>query len=167
MGFPELPGRNLSRSELAELANDIAEQPGLWSHLMAFPADRRHYETLHRDEHVDAWLICWTADSDTGWHDHDGSAGAVRMVAGALTESNPRLGGAPAEKLVPAGTTLTYEPDHIHRLTGTAARSVSIHVYSPPLRRMGQYRTDESGLMRRVPIGYADELREADPLAVS
>lgn len=162
MGFPELPGRNLSKSELAKLVNDLADRPELWSHLVAFPADRRHYVSLYRDEHVDAWLICWTSDSDTGWHDHDGSAGAVRMVTGALTESNPRLGGMPAETVVTAGASFTYEPDHIHRLTGTAdaAKSVSIHVYSPPLQRMGQYHTDGRGVMRRLPIGYAEELRE-------
>jgi Cysteine dioxygenase type I len=169
MGFPELPGRNLSKQELAKLAGDIAGQPDLWRHLLTFPADRRHYVSLYRDGHVDAWLICWTADSDTGWHDHDGSAGAVRVTAGALIESNPRMGGAPAEMMVAAGTTLTYEPDHIHRLTGSAAQSVSIHVYSPPLQRMGQYRTDDRGIMRRVPVGYSDELREpatGAPLAV-
>lgn len=169
MGLQELPGRILSKQELAKLVDDIAGQPELWSHLVAFPADRRHYVSLHRDDHVDVWLICWTSDSDTGWHDHDGSAGAVRMVAGALTESNPRLDGTHAEKVVAAGASFTYEPDHIHRLTGTAAQSVSIHVYSPPLQRMGQYRTDGLGIMRRVPIGYADELREVavgGPLAV-
>ncbi|HEY2575866.1 MAG TPA: cysteine dioxygenase family protein [Streptosporangiaceae bacterium] len=160
MGFPEQPGRNLDKQELARLASDIADQPELWSHLVAFPADRRHYVSLYRDGHIDAWLICWTADSDTGWHDHDGSAGAVRVTVGALTESNPRMDGPPAETVVPAGASLTYEPDHIHRLTGTAAQSVSIHVYSPPLLRMGQYRTDGRGIMRRMPIGYSDELRE-------
>jgi cysteine dioxygenase type I len=165
MGFPALPGRNLDQRELARLASDLADQPELWSHLVDFPAERRHYASLHRDDHVDAWLICWTADSDTGWHDHDGSAGAVRMVAGALTESTLRMGGTPAETVVAAGASLNYEPDHIHRLTGMAAQSVSIHVYSPPLRRMGQYRTDDRGNMRRVPIGYADELREAAALA--
>jgi hypothetical protein len=165
MGFPALPGRNLDRRELAHVANEIADQPDLWSHLVAFPTGRRHYVSLHRDDHVDAWLICWTEGSDTGWHDHDGSAGAVRVTAGALTEGNPRMGGQPVETVVTAGTSLSYAPDHIHRLTGTAPQSVSIHVYSPPLQRMGQYRTDDQGLMRRVPIGYSDELREPAALA--
>jgi hypothetical protein len=160
MTLPDLPARDLDRRELAHLASEIAGQPGLWSQHVAFRDDAgRHYACLHRDDHVDVWLLCWTAGSDTGWHDHDGSAGAVRVVSGALTESNPRIGGAHVEVTVPAGTCFSFGPDHIHRLTGAAGRSVSIHAYSPPLRRMGQYSIDDQGIMRRVPMGYAEELR--------
>jgi Cysteine dioxygenase type I len=168
MTFPALPARNLDRRELARLANDIASQPELWRHHVAFSADGRHYASLYRDGHVDVWLLCWTADSDTGWHDHDGSAGAVRVVSGALTESNPRLGGVPVEVVVAAGTSFAFGPDHIHRLTGAAAQSVSVHAYSPPLQRMGQYSVDDQGVMRRVPMGYTEELRQApaEPMAV-
>ena len=180
MAFPALPGRDLEQRELAQLANELASRPELWREQVAFPAagcaanpeqgaaggggatGERHYACLHRDDHVDIWLLCWTPDSDTGWHDHDGSAGAVRVVSGALTESNPRIGGAHIEVRVAAGTSFSFGPDHIHRLTGAAPQSVSIHVYSPPLRRMGQYTFDGSGVMRRAPRGYTEELR---PLA--
>jgi hypothetical protein len=159
MIFPALPARDLDRHELVRLANEIGGQPELWSQHVGFSRDGRHYVCLYRDDHVDLWLLCWTADSDTGWHDHDGSAGAVLVVAGALTESNPRIGGAHVEALMPAGSSFTFGPDHIHRLTGAAAQSVSIHAYSPPLWRMGQYTFDDAGVMRRVPMGYEDELR--------
>jgi len=36
---------------------------------------------------------------------------------------------------------------------------VSIHAYSPPLWRLGQYSVDSDGVMRREPVSYADELR--------
>ena len=165
MAFPALPGRDLESRELARLVGELAGQPGLWRHLVDFspgPAGERRYACLHRDEHVDMWLLCWTPDSDTGWHDHDGSSGAVQVVTGAITESNPRIGGAHVQVLVAAGSSFAFGPDHIHRLTGTAARSVSIHAYSPPLQRMGQYSIDDGGVMRRVPRGYADELRPID-----
>lgn len=164
MTFPALPARDLDRHELARLANEIAGQPELWSQHVRFSCDGRHYVSLYRDDHLDLWLLCWIADSDTGWHDHDGSAGAVRVVAGALTESNPRIGGAHVEVVMQAGASFAFGPDHIHRLTGAAAQSVSIHAYSPPLRRMGQYSIDDAGVMRRVPVGYEDELR---PIAAS
>jgi hypothetical protein len=165
MSFPAMPGRDLESRELAQLINELADQPELWRHLVAFsagPAAERHYACLYRDEHVDVWLLCWTPDSDTGWHDHDGSSGAVRVVSGAITESNPRIGGAHVKVLVAAGSSFTFGPDHIHRLTGAAAQSVSIHAYSPPLQRMGQYNIDGGGVMRRVPRGYTDELRPID-----
>jgi hypothetical protein len=158
--FAALPGRDLSQRELAGLASDIASRPDLWSQLVAFSAEGRHYVSLHRDDHVDVWLLCWTTDSDTGWHDHDVSSGAVHVISGALTESNPRISGAHVEVLMPAGTSFAFGPDHIHRLTGTAPQSVSIHAYSPPLQRMGQYSIDDGGVMRRVPMSYEDELRQ-------
>jgi|SRR5579875_1506064 len=163
MTFPALPGRNLDQRELARLANEIAGRPELWEDRVAFSAAARHYACLHRDGHVDVWLLCWTPESDTGWHDHDISSGAVRVVRGALTESNLRIGGAHVEVLVPAGTSFAFGPDHIHRLTGAAPRSVSVHAYSPPLQRMGQYRLDDGGVMRRVPMGYEEELRQLSP----
>ena len=159
MPWADLPPRVLAKHELHRLVDDLARRPELWQELVAFSDTERRYESLYRDDHVDVWLLCWTRESDTGWHDHDGSAGAVRVVSGALTESNPRIGGAPVRVLVRAGSSFAFGPDHIHRLTCSAARSVSIHAYSPPLRRMGQYTIDDAGVMRRIPMGYAEELR--------
>jgi hypothetical protein len=34
-----------------------------------------------------------------------------------------------------------------------------VHAYSPPLWRMGQYAVDDDGVLRRVSLSYADELR--------
>jgi hypothetical protein len=39
---------------------------------------------------------------------------------------------------------------------------VSIHAYSPPLWRMGQYSVSRSGVLRRRAVSYADELRPID-----
>ena len=36
---------------------------------------------------------------------------------------------------------------------------MSIHAYSAPLWRMGQYAVDEDGALHRVSVTYADELR--------
>ncbi|WP_309237320.1 cysteine dioxygenase family protein [Actinomadura sp. BRA 177] len=161
-GFENLPGRPLDKRELRELVDDLAERPGLWRQHVAFPAGRRHYASLHRDEHVDVWLLCWTPENDTGWHDHDISSGAVRVVAGAIEENNPRIGGDPLRTVVKEGGSFSFGPDHIHRLTGVEEASVSIHAYSPPLDRLGQYSIDESGVMRRLSVTYTDELRPPD-----
>jgi hypothetical protein len=42
---------------------------------------------------------------------------------------------------------------------------VSIHAYSPPLWRLGQYSIDDGGVMRRVSVSYADELRPLNAVA--
>jgi predicted metal-dependent enzyme (double-stranded beta helix superfamily) len=160
-----LPARDLDREELAELVDQLAEEPEQWTALVGYDDAERVYASLHRDDHVDVWLLCWTPVNDTGWHDHDISSGAVRVVRGALAESNPRIGGAPATRVVPAGETFSFGPDHIHRLTGVEDRSVSIHAYSPPLWRLGQYSIDADGVMRRRSVSYAEELRPLDPVS--
>lgn len=166
MNSPSLPTRNLDPPEMETLAAEIADQPERWRDLIAFSDDERHYVSLHRDEFVDVWLLCWTTQSDTGWHDHDVSSGAVRVVEGELVETCPRIGGEPAERRVGAGESFSFGPDHIHRLAGACDRAVSIHVYSPPLWRLGQYSIDHQGVMRRLSVSYAEELRPLDePLA--
>jgi Cysteine dioxygenase type I len=167
MMWPSLPARNLDRGELQALVDELAEDPGRWREHVAFSEQRRHYVSLHRDEYVDVWLLCWTRADDTGWHDHDISSGAVRVVRGAVRESNPRIGGEPLGRVIEAGASFSFGPEHIHRLAGEDEHAVSIHAYSPPLWRLGQYSVDGDGVMRRQSISYADELRplEADVAA--
>jgi predicted metal-dependent enzyme (double-stranded beta helix superfamily) len=154
-----LPARNLDCAELEALVNELAGQPESWRPQVEFATGARHYVSLLRDDHVDLWLLCWNDADDTGWHDHDISSGAVRVVAGALRESNPRIGGEPFSRTILAGASFAFGPDHIHRLTAEHDRSISIHAYSPPLWRLGQYSISEEGVMRRVSVSYADELR--------
>lgn len=171
MSWMSLPPRNLERDELRRLVDQLAEQPELWREHVAFSDEERHFVSLYRDDHIDVWLLCWTAVSDTGFHDHDISSGAVRVLEGALSEATPRIGGEAAVHVVAAGGSFSFGPEHIHRLAGEHERSVSIHAYSPPLWRLGQYSIDREGVMRRVSVSYADELRPLDesfaPLAAS
>ena len=154
-----LPGRDLDPDELIALASGIAADPGPLEPHLAFSDDKRHYVSLHRDGHVDVWLLCWTPENDTGWHDHDISSGAVAVLRGALTEHNLSVGDGSIRTDVTAGQVFGFGPDHIHRLTGRDPGSVSVHAYSPPLWRMGQYTLGPGGVLRRRTVSYADELR--------
>ena len=160
--LPDLPGRELSSRELRAWVRELAARPDLWEQHVHHDGEGRHYVSLYRDADIDVWLLCWDLQDDTGWHDHDTSAGAVAVTRGAVTESRPRLGGSPVVKTVRAGRTLAFGPDHIHRMGGAVDGSVSIHAYSPPLWRMGQYSISDSGVMRRFSVSYADELRPLD-----
>jgi hypothetical protein len=159
MSWLPIPARNLETAELEALVNELALQPERWRELVSFSDQERHFVSLYRDDHVDVWLLCWTPVNDTGWHDHDISSGAVRVVDGALMESSPRIGGEAVSRTVSAGRSFSFGPDHIHRLAGHGERSVSIHAYSPPLWRLGAYAINGDGVMRRMSISYADELR--------
>jgi Cysteine dioxygenase type I len=159
MMWPSLPPRNLDCAELQSLVDELAADAGRWHRHVSFSSGRRHYVSLHRDDYVDVWLLCWKPGDDTGWHDHDISSGAVRVVRGAVRESSPRIGGEPVVRVVPAGRSFSFGSDHIHRLAGEDDLAVSIHAYSPPLSRLGQYSIDADGVMRRISVSYADELR--------
>jgi quercetin dioxygenase-like cupin family protein len=157
-----LPDRDLDQPELLELASSIAADPARWIDHVAFSDDQRHYVSLHRDANVDVWVLCWTPENDTGWHDHDCSSGAVAVVAGELAENNLTLASGGVETRIPAGKVFSFGPDHIHRLNGAERGSISVHVYSPPLWRMGQYAVGDNGVLRRVSMSYAEELRPID-----
>jgi hypothetical protein len=161
-GYADLPARDLEQAELLEFAATIASASELWREHVAFADDERHYVCLYRDAHVDVWLLCWTPSNDTGWHDHDISSGSVAVVQGRLAERILAVGGAGIATQVSAGQVFSFGPDHIHRLTGLDPWSVSVHAYSPPLWRMGQYAVASNGVLRRISVSYAEELRPLD-----
>lgn len=163
---PALPGRTLSQSELQTWVSELAQRPELWEQHINHDGGERHYASLYRDSNIDIWLLCWNTEDDTGWHDHDISSGAVVVTQGAVTEANPRMNGEPVKRVVQAPRSFHFGPDHIHRMGGAVDGSVSIHAYSPPLWRMGQYSIGRNGVMRRMSVSYADELRPMDDESV-
>lgn len=144
---------------LRAVVEDLAAHPERWRDQVVFTAGQRHYANLRRDEDVDVWLLCWNTVDDTGWHDHGDSSGAVTVVAGAVREITPRLAGAPAQRQYGPGESFTFGPDRIHRMTGAVDGTVTIHAYSPPLDRIGQYAVDDDGVLHRMSVSYTEELR--------
>jgi predicted metal-dependent enzyme (double-stranded beta helix superfamily) len=153
----------LERPKLELLARDLATRRDLWGHLVRHDARERVYEQLWRDEHVAAWVICWMDEHDTGFHDHDLSSGAVAVVRGALREQRLALGRDPLTRVFAAGATFSFSASDIHRVEHFGNDpAVSLHVYSPPLERMGAYTVGADGALARHSMSYAEELR---PLA--
>lgn len=159
-------GRDLSGTELRAVATRIAARPALWSAHVQHDPSQRTYEQLLRDEHLDVWLICWSEDHDTGFHDHDLSAGAVAVFAGSVREERLALGRPahrPIARTVRAGSSFAFGASDIHRvLHAGEGPAVTIHAYSPPLVRMGAYAIEPDGQLRRHAISYEEELRPLD-----
>jgi len=152
--------RDLAPDELEQLVRNLAGRPERWRHLVAHRPDERTYAELYRDQHVAVWLICWMNDHDTGYHDHDLSAGAVAVAAGAVREERLVLGGAPTSRTAAAGEAFTFGPADIHRVSHAGAEpAITVHAYSPPLWRMGAYEVLPTGELRRWSLSYAEELR--------
>ena len=154
-----LPRRPLEAAELLSVVRTIAARPGLWTPHAAPSGHERHYVCLHRDAQLDLWAIFWMPENDTGWHDHDLSSGAVGVVRGSLVEHALRIGGDDRQTVHRSGDAFSFGPSHIHRLTCREPASASIHAYSPPLWRLGQYGVTPDGVLHRQSVSYADELR--------
>ncbi len=157
-------GRDLEPEELLAVATQVARRPELWSRHVAHDPGRRTYKELLRDEHLDVWLLCWSFDHDTGFHDHDLSAGAVAVAAGQVREERLVLGrpiGQPIGRTAGAGSSFHFNASDIHRVLHAGdGPAVTVHAYSPPLLRMGSYTVEPSGQLRRHAVSYETELRQ-------
>jgi predicted metal-dependent enzyme (double-stranded beta helix superfamily) len=143
-----------------ELAREYATQPDLWEHLVHHDPEQRTFELLRDDDEVTAWVICWSEDHDTGFHDHDVSCGAVAVVCGRVVEERLRVNAPPSERIAVAGEAFDFRPDDIHRVRHAGGPpAVTIHVYSPPLRRQGAYLVEPDGTLRRFILSETEELR--------
>ncbi len=99
-------------------------------------------------------------DHDTGFHDHDVSAGAVAVVSGSVREERLTIDGAPANRVFTAGSSFHFSPVDIHRVRHAGNDpAVTLHVYSPPLMRMGAYVIAPNGVLARHTKSYSEELR--------
>jgi predicted metal-dependent enzyme (double-stranded beta helix superfamily) len=157
---PRPRGRDLSGPELQAFVSELAGRPELWIHFIKHDSTQRLYEELISDDHLTAWLICWMDDHDTGFHDHDRSAGAVAVISGAVREERLAIDGPPRKRTYAVGDTFHFSPADIHRVRHAGSDpAVTLHVYSPPLERMGAYAIDHDGVLARHPVSPTEELR--------
>jgi predicted metal-dependent enzyme (double-stranded beta helix superfamily) len=153
------PGTGLPPEQLRRFVAEIAREPRRWRHLVRHESDVRVYEQIFSDARVNAWLICWSGGQDTGFHDHDESAGAISVVAGSVRDERLVLGDAPRVREFAAGEQFEVPPTAIHRVIHSGAENaITIHAYSPPLLRMGAYRVAPDGQLERQALTCEQEL---------
>jgi Cysteine dioxygenase type I len=144
---------DLTLEECTALAARAAAEIDYRSYVRA-GEHRRIYERLWQNEHSEAWLTSFWDARDTGYHDHDGSCGSVHVVEGRVTEE-PLVVGRPARvREYGPGDTFAFDGSHIHRMHHDP-EAVTIHLYSPPIGRIGSYEVVD-GELRRTP-GSPDE----------
>jgi quercetin dioxygenase-like cupin family protein len=139
---------------------ELADSPAHWQGLVSPQSGVRVYETVWSDDHVNAWVICWPRGSDTGFHDHDNSAAAIVVLEGCVIEERLALAGPPLGRRYGAGASVHLPASAIHRVRhGGGEPALTIHAYSPPLRRQGVYRLASDGALERDAAPYTEELR--------
>ena len=88
----------------------------------------------------------------------------MAVVQRQVVEERLRLNGPPSERAAGPGDSFGFEPDDIHRVRHAGGPpAVTIHVYTPPLRRQGAYLVEPDGTLRRQALSYVEELPPATP----
>ena len=72
---------SLTPAELERFVTDLAATPERWRHAVRHATHVRVYEQIWNDEEVNAWVICWSEEQDTGFHDHDESSAAIAVIS--------------------------------------------------------------------------------------
>jgi hypothetical protein len=146
--------------ELEEVARGIAARPEMWEPLTFADTERRRYELLYEDDRMDAWVLSWMPGQATGFHDHYISSVGICVAQGCVREDQMRYGGPQLERHLSTGDSRRGDPSYIHRVQHWDGEpAVTIHVYSPRLDWVGQYRLGEDGVVRREPSPGRNELR--------
>ena len=138
-----VPDRVLAPADCEALARTVAA-------LLPAPAaaDVGSFTLLWRTAHSEGWLNVWPESREAGCHDHDGSSVGVHVLEGTASNDGISLDGPASVRRFAAGQSFSLGPDRIHRMIHDAG-SVTVHVYSPPLRAIGHY-TAVDGELRRM-----------------
>ncbi|MBA2349838.1 MAG: cysteine dioxygenase family protein [Solirubrobacterales bacterium] len=150
---------DLTAAQLRDLVQTVAAVPERWRNLVRHGGER-HFACLHRDDAVEIWVVSWMPGHDTGFHDHDDSAAAILVADGAIREQRLAVGAPNVDRHFGAGQTFAVRPSDIHRVQHAGeVPSVTIHAYSPPLRRVGQYEVAPNGTLQRYTQNASEELK--------
>lgn len=105
------------------------------------------HNSVRRGRHYHAWVLCWKNGQRSPIHDHKGSACGVRVLRGTMTQTLFEFAGNGHVKAIgsadfePGSVVASYDMDlhQVSNLQPGTADLVTLHVYSPPLERMGTY----------------------------
>jgi DMSO/TMAO reductase YedYZ molybdopterin-dependent catalytic subunit len=99
------------------------------------------------------WALCWKNGQRSPIHDHRGSSCAVQVLRGTLTQTRFEFAANGLVKATgssdhPPGSFLASQDDDLHQVSNLQAGNadlVTLHIYSPPLLKMGTYSLTERG----------------------
>jgi quercetin dioxygenase-like cupin family protein len=142
--------QTLSAADLEQIAIAIRDRPELWEPLLVVDPTHRRYRLLYEDERTDIWVLCWMPGQSTGFHDHDISDVGLAIARGMIVERQLQLPTGATALELRHGDTRQGPAGYVHSVAhGEDEPAVSIHCYSPPLMKVGQYRVDPHGVLRR------------------
>jgi cysteine dioxygenase len=123
-------------------------------------SEKRYARNLvYKDREFEIMIMCWKAGQRSSIHDHAGSLGGIRILQGELTES---LFGRAANGMIKSLSSADYaiedtrveETSLIHQISNLQAeegKTVSVHIYVPPLVRMNVYSLEDPAVRNILP----------------
>lgn len=134
---------------------------------LRYDDQERWHLRLYRDRRVDIWLISWLPSQGTQLHDHGGSAGALTVVGGELSEAvfvpAGRGAGSLRERILSDGRSVGFDAAYVHDVSNaSAAPAASVHAYSRPLTSMTFYDLQDGRLARLGSLATEDPEPEFD-----
>lgn len=118
------------------------------------PHSCRYAFLAYEDSRVSAWLLGWPLDNaGTEIHDHGDSHAAVAVTSGTVRETLYTPNGTQEVRHLPAGSVVRIPREYIHKFEdayGAGSEGLSLHLYSPPLKRMAYYSYLPDGSFARM-----------------
>src|ERR1700710_366416 len=146
--IPDQP--ELSAAELEQIATATRDRPELGEPLLVSDPTHRRYRLLFEDERTDIWVLSWMPGQSTGFHDHDISDVGIAIARGMIVERQLQLPTGASARGARPGHPRGGPAGYVHwAAQGEGEPAVSIHCYSPPLMKVGQYRVDPEGVLQR------------------
>jgi cysteine dioxygenase len=123
-------------------------------------SEKRYARNLvYKDREFEIMIMCWKAGQRSSIHDHAGSLGGIRILQGELTECLfERAANGMIKSLSSADyaieDTRVEETSLVHQISNLQAeegKTVSVHIYIPPLVRMNVYSLEDPAVRNILP----------------
>ncbi len=149
--------------QLLDTAIDLARHPRIWPKLAAPDATGRSYSLIVRTQHYEAWLIRWMPGALIQLHDHGGSAAALAIIEGNLTERvlEVRTKRRFFTRDLEAQNAIFLPHDHVHEVSNRGTKAAfSVHVYRPRLNTMTFFDHDGAEGLQPSRVEHVNDWRK-------
>jgi cysteine dioxygenase len=144
---------------MAEILQRVSIGPEELQQYVLFSESRYTRNLVHKTAAFEIMVMCWHSGQRSSIHDHAGSLGGLKIVAGELTES---LFVKAANGMIKSldsvehttGNVRVEETSLIHQISNLQAddrNAISLHVYAPPLTRMNVYSLEDPTVKNVLP----------------
>lgn len=152
-------GQAVPLQRIVELLRELDPDPDALQPFLHFSNQRYQRNLLFRGPGFEALLLCFEAGQRTPIHDHHGSACGVRVLVGEVMETgfNSTTDGwlyATGSATLPANGVTGSQDMDIHQLSNLqagGARLVTLHIYSPSLKKVGNYSITDNQVVQVTP----------------